>query len=273
MKCNVCSHSCNLSEGKVGLCRVRTVNDDGTFPSNYGRVTSMALDPIEKKPIYMYKPGSMILSIGSYGCNMSCPFCQNNSISQVGEECGYRIMTPEMIASYAKELSIEDGNIGVAFTYNEPLIGYEFVRDTAMLICEMGLSNVLVSNGQASLDVLEEIIPYIHAMNIDLKAFSEDAYKRMGGDLTLTKDWIRSAASRTHLELTTLIVPGFNDDYDMMREEINWIASIDRSIPLHITRFFPTYRYTDVSPTSISLMHEFEQMAREHLDNVFLGNV
>ena len=244
MKCNVCSHNCNLTGEQVGLCRARSAGDGNTFPINYGKITSMALDPIEKKPIHMYKPGSMILSIGSFGCNMRCPFCQNNSISQVGAECESRLMTPETIASYALELSRTHGNIGVAYTYNEPLIGYEFVRDTAKLIWEMELDNVLVSNGQASLDILEEIIPFVHAMNIDLKAFSSDAYNRMGGDLELTMNWIKAAAGRTHLELTTLIVPGFNDDYDMMKAEIDWIASIDNSIPLHITRFFPTYKYS-----------------------------
>lgn len=271
--CPVCPHHCNLNEGSIGRCRARMNRGGKVVCSNYGRITSIALDPIEKKPLAFFHPGSKILSVGSYGCNLSCPFCQNYDIAAAGEEHFTELHTasPERLLEIAKD-TIPDGNIGIAYTYNEALVGYEFVHDTAKLIHEEGLLNVLVTNGCASLAILEEILPYIDAMNIDLKCFTEDGYKMLGGDLKTVTDFIEASQSKCHVEITSLIVPGLNDSPEEMEDEAKWIASLDLDIPLHITRYFPRYKYSK-APTDITLMNELKNVASKHLSRVLLGNV
>ncbi len=245
--------------------------------SNYGRVTSLALDPVEKKPLRRFFPGSFILSVGSYGCNLRCPFCQNNEISW-GDEVklyaeGARVITPDELAALADKYR-DRGNIGIAFTYNEPLVGYEFVRDTAKLSHEMGLKNVIVSNGTAELEVLREIAPYIDAANIDLKCFDEKTYRDvLGGDLNMVKTFIEEAVKTMHVELTTLIVPGINDSVEMMREQTAWIASISDEIPLHVSRFHPCFHMTDRGPTPVNKVYELADVASRKLKYVYTGNV
>ncbi len=271
--CPVCPHHCALSEGKIGRCRARKCTDGKIVCTNYGKITSLALDPIEKKPLYFFCPGSRILSIGSFGCNLACPFCQNYEIAAAGErESGYaRDMSPEEICMIARETR-DRGNIGVAYTYNEALVGYEFVRDTARLVHEAGMKNVLVTNGTAELPILMEILPYIDAMNIDLKAFRPEIYKWLGGDLGTVMNFITRAARESHVELTTLIVPGKNDSPEDMEREAAWIAEIDPDIPLHITRYFPRHKMT-APPTSVALMRDLKSVAERHLTRVCLGNV
>ena len=265
----------------TGFCGVRTCRDGKIVAANYGRLTSLALDPIEKKPLKMFHPGSMILSLGSYGCNLRCPFCQNSSISWSQRAFEFKdradFYEPEEIVKTALELCPR-GNIGLAFTYNEPLIGYEFVRDTAKLAKEAGLQNVLVTNGTATQKVLKEILPYIDAMNIDLKAFTNHFYSDfIGGDFNMVKDFITAAASTCHVELTTLIIPGENDSEEEMRELSAWVAGLEnqlnKKIPLHITRFFPTFKLTDRDPTSVSTIMHLVKVAKEKLEFVFPGNV
>lgn len=271
--CPVCPHHCNLSEGCIGRCRARVNRNGKIVRSNYGKLTSIALDPIEKKPLAFFHPGSMILSVGSYGCNLACPFCQNYDIAYAGEQhfTDLRTATPEKLLEIAKD-TVSDGNIGIAYTYNEALVGYEFVRDTAKLISEAEMLNVLVTNGNACLPVLEEILPYIDAMNIDLKCFTEEGYKLLGGDLHTVMDFIKASHSRSHIEITSLIVPGLNDSLEDMDREAAWIASLDPDIPLHITRYFPRYKYRE-APTDINLMKELKAVAEKHLNRVLLGNV
>ena len=271
--CGVCPHHCRLAPGIAGRCRARKNQDGKVVSVNYGRITSLALDPIEKKPLAFYCPGSHILSVGSFGCNLSCPFCQNHDIAQAGEMDIPELytVTPEKILSIALD-EIPNGNIGVAYTYNEALVGYEFVRDTAKLVHEHDLKNVLVTNGTCELNVLEEILPYIDAMNIDLKAFRPETYAKLGGDLETVKNFIVRSAEGCHIEITSLIVPGLNDSPDEMEEEAVWIASLDPDIPLHITRYFPRYRYNEAA-TDISLMRELKSIAERHLKRVLLGNV
>ena len=270
--CEVCFRHCDIDEGKTGACKARTCRDGRIVPDNYGRYTALALDPIEKKPLSRFYPGSFILSYGSYGCNLFCPFCQNCDISRSDGKEFEEVITPEKLAELAERYKVR-GNIGVAFTYNEPLVCYEFIRDTGKLIKEKGMKNVLVSNGTAELKVLEEIIPYIDAMNIDIKSFSEKTYREvLGGDLNMTKAFIERAAKDCHIELTMLIVPGMNDTEEEMREVTSWIAGLSEEIPFHISRFFPRYKMSDGTPTDVAKIYKLADIAREKLKYVYEGN-
>ena len=279
--CDVCFRQCKIEEGQTGFCGGRICRDGQIVAANYGKLTSLALDPIEKKPLKMFRPGSMILSLGSYGCNLRCPFCQNSIISWSQKAFEYKdkadFYEPEEIVKTALELRPR-GNIGLVFTYNEPLIGYEFVRDTAKLAKESGLQNVLVTNGTATQKVLKEILPYIDAMNIDLKAFSDRFYKDfIGGDFQMVKDFITGAAKSCHVELTTLVIPGENDSEEEMRKLSDWVATLEKQagkkIPLHITRFFPAFKLTDRAPTPVNKIQRLVEVAKENLEFVFPGNV
>ena len=279
--CDVCFRHCKIEEGSTGFCGARSCHDGKVVAANYGRLTSLALDPIEKKPLKMFMPGSQILSLGSYGCNLRCPFCQNSSISWSQKAFEYKdkaeYYEPEEIVKAASNLRPR-GNIGLAFTYNEPLIGYEFVRDTAKLSKEADMQNVLVTNGTATLKVLGEISPYIDAMNIDLKAFTTSFYKDfLDGDFQMVKDFIQFAAASCHVELTTLIIPGENDSDQEMRVLTAWVAGLEnqlnKKIPLHITRFFPAFKLTDREPTPVNTIMRLVDVAKENLEFVFPGNV
>ena len=279
--CDVCFRQCKLEEGMTGFCGGRSCRDGQIVAANYGRLTSVALDPIEKKPLKMFMPGSMILSLGSYGCNLRCPFCQNSSISWSQKAFEYKdkadIYEPDEIVKTALSLRSR-GNIGIAFTYNEPLVGYEFVRDTAKMAKEAGLQNVIVTNGTASQKILEQILPYIDAMNIDLKAFTDRFYRDfIGGDFQMVKDFITTAAGDCHVELTTLVIPGKNDSEQEMRELSAWVAALEnqtgKKIPLHITRFFPAFKLTDRAPTPVNTILRLVEVARENLEFVFPGNI
>ena len=246
MKCQVCFHGCDLEEGQTGLCRARTNIGGRIICTSYGKVTALALDPVSKKPLAQFHPGMNVLSAGSFGCNLSC-----------------KRLVPQR-------------NIGIAFTYNEPLIGWEFVRDTAALIHKEGLLNILVTNGTASPQVLEQILPYVDAMNIDLKTFDETIYRRvLGGDLQMTLDFIRRSAAACHVELTTLIVPGISDSVEQMRREAAWIhdleISLGKTIPLHVTRYFPAYRM-EAEALPVRTIRQLAAAAREQLSAVYLGN-
>ena len=283
-KCGVCYRQCEIPEDGRGFCGVRGCINGTIRPLNYGKITSIALDPIEKKPLSMYMPGSLILSVGSYGCNLRCPFCQNYDISWSDYayklEDDARFMSPEELAGMARMYK-NQGNIGVAFTYNEPLIGYEYVRDTARLVHDRGMKNVLVTNGMASLDVLNELIPHIDAMNIDLKSFTDYFYDELIlGNRKMVMNFIKEAVKHCHLELTTLIIPRENDTVREMELLSSWIASLEdvyggksgKDIPLHISRFFPRFNMTDREPTSVDLVYKLADVARKELTNVFTGN-
>ena len=279
--CDVCFRQCKIEEGSTGFCGARTCRDGKIVAANYGRFTALALDPIEKKPLKMFHPGAQILSLGSYGCNLRCPFCQNSGISWSQKAFEYKdkaeYYEPEEIVKTALQLRPR-GNIGLAFTYNEPLIGYEFVRDTAKLSKEAGMQNVLVTNGTATQKVLNEISPYIDAMNIDLKAFTDNFYHDfIDGDFQMVKDFITAAAKSCHVELTTLIIPGENDSEEEMKELSAWIAALEnqfnKKIPLHITRFFPTFKLTDREPTPVTTIMRLVEVAKENLEFVFAGNI
>jgi pyruvate formate lyase activating enzyme len=272
LKCNVCHHHCSLSENQTGLCKARSNKNGKIVPVNYGEITSIALDPIEKKPLNRYYPGSNILSVGSFGCNLKCSFCQNYEISTVGKgELKTQRATPEELVQIALDL-ISRGNIGIAYTYNEPLVGYEYVRDCAVLAKKNKLKNIVVTNGCFNEEVLNELAPYIDAFNIDLKGFSDKFYKNIGGDFELVKKFITKAHKAAHVEITTLIIPDENDSEEEIINLSEFIASIDKDIPLHISRFFPRYEMKEKKPTEVKKVYELANGARRKLKYVYEGN-
>lgn len=272
IKCELCPHQCQLKSDQVGFCQARANINGRIVPVNYGLITAMSLDPIEKKPLAEFYPGSKILSIGSFGCNLRCPFCQNYNISMADiKKAHYQEITPEKIAKQALDLA-DKGNIGLAYTYNEPLIAWEFVRDCAIEIKKKKLQNVLVTNGCFSQDVIRTIRPLIDAANIDLKAFTPEFYTNIKGDLEMVKESIALMAQSLHVEVTTLIVPGENDDESEMKNLSRWLASVDKKIPFHISRFFPRYEMVDKKATEVEKLKKLAEIAGEVLESVYLGN-
>lgn len=269
--CPLCVHHCRLEEGQTGICRARANRNGAVRPLNYGRLTALALDPIEKKPLRRFHPGSMILSVGSFGCNLHCPFCQNAEIASAGAETFTRDCSPEQLVQQALRLRSR-GNIGVAYTYNEPLVGYEYLRDCAVLVRRAGMVNVLVTNGTVEEQPWRALLPLLDAVNIDLKGFTEDWYRRLGGDLDTVKRSILLAAQTCHVEVTTLVVPGENDSEEEMRALSAWLASVSPDIPLHVSRFFPRHRMQDRPPTPVGTVCRLAEVARERLRYVYTGN-
>ena len=269
MICTNCPHKCDISEGGTGRCHARSVSDGKVVCKNYGRITSLALDPVEKKPLAMFHPGSKILSAGSYGCNMHCMWCQNDSISRGYVEADH--LTPEELCDIAED-KIKNGNIGVAYTYNEPSVGYEFVYDCATLVKDRGMVNVMVTNGLLAPERFDALSGYIDAYNIDLKTAYAQSYRSIGGDLDAVLNTIRRANENAHVEVTTLIVPGFNDTEEEMRTITQTIAQIDPQIVLHVTRFFPAGRMKHVPPTDVKKVYHFAEAAREYVASVYTGN-
>ena len=283
-RCEVCFRHCELQEGQTGPCGARTASGGCVRPVFYGRVSSLALDPIEKKPLARFHPGSMILSAGGLGCNLRCPFCQNHEIAQADGENGFPVRTEEMPPDTLAELAAhyrQAGNIGLAYTYNEPLVCWEYVRDTARLVHEREMLNVLVTNGCAETGILEQLAPYIDAMNIDLKGFTDRYYREvLGGDRQMVMTFIREAVKRCHVELTTLVVPGENDSEEEMLRLSEWVAGLQdvsggrqgREIPLHISRFFPRYRMAEKRPTDVRKVYSLGKAAEKNLLYVYPGN-
>ena len=275
-RCDVCFRHCELRDGQTGPCGARAASGGEVRPVWYGRISSLALDPIEKKPLARFHPGSLILSVGGLGCNLHCPFCQNHSIAQRDGEGRFSVPAEEMLPEELAELAAvyrPRGNIGVAFTYNEPLVCWEYVRDTAKLVREKGMVNVLVTNGCAEKRILDELSPYIDAMNIDLKGFTDRYYREvLGGDRQMVMDFIREAVQQCHVELTTLIVPGENDSEEEMLALSEWVAGLGEDIPLHISRFFPRYRMADRGPTPVGKVYALMKAAEKNLRYVYPGN-
>ncbi|WP_019230396.1 AmmeMemoRadiSam system radical SAM enzyme [Sedimentibacter sp. B4] len=270
--CRICPHLCSLDEHQVGLCKARSNQEEKIIPINYGQLTSIALDPIEKKPLMRFYPRSKILSVGSFGCNLKCQFCQNHEISMASKEkANARYVPPEDLVMAAVDL-VSRKNIGIAYTYNEPLVGYEYVRDCAKLAREKGLKNVVVTNGCFLKEPMSEIMPLIDAFNIDLKGFTSEFYKKIGGDLETVKDFITFAAESSHVEVTTLIIPDENDKEEEIENLSKFIAGIDVNMPLHISRFFPCYKMQDKNSTEVEKVYKLADIARKKLNYVYEGN-
>ncbi len=270
----LCPHECVLHSGERGKCRVRLNRDGVLYAENYGLIPAMHLDPIEKKPLYHFYPGSKVFSIGTIGCNLSCGFCQNCDISQseVKEFPGLVPYLPEKIVSTA--IATPD-NIGIAYTYNEPVIFYEFVSETASLARKKGMKNIFISNGFIGEEALAGIIGYMDAFNIDLKSFDNSFYRENTGGrvkpVLTTLENIRKAGK--HLEITNLIIPGLNDDRANFKNMISWIREHlgDKTI-LHLSRYFPSYNFM-IPSTPVETMNILYGVAREQLVFTYLGNL
>jgi len=268
-ECLLCPHHCILKEGKTGVCGVRENSGGKLYTSIYGEVTSAAMDPMEKKPLYHFYPGTEIYSIGTRGCNLKCPFCQNWSISQdLRAVSAYR--SPEETV----KIALASGSVGIAYTYSEPAIWFEYVRDTARLAKENGLKNVMVTNGYVNPAPLEDLSVFIDAMNIDLKCYNADTYQKvLKAGLEPVKTSIRRAYDLgCFIEITTLIVTELNDNFDELMEIAGFIASIDKKIPWHLSRYYPSYKYQKPA-TNPDFIAEVWESAIEILDYVFTGNL
>lgn len=273
--CGVCFRRCRLSLGETGPCLGRKNKNGAVVPVNYAAVTSLALDPIEKKPLARFHPGARILSVGSYGCNLFCPFCQNHEIAHPEASVEYRRVSPEELCRLAEGCR-EEGNIGVAYTYNEPLVAWEYVRDAAKLVRQSGMVNVLVTNGSASEAVQNALFPLIDAMNIDIKAFSPAFYRDyLKGDFETVKRFIERAVSVCHVELTMLVIPGKNDGEEELERLTDWIAGLNggkgAEIPLHLSRYFPRYR-ENIPATLPETIYRLVELAGKRLRYVYPGN-
>ncbi|MGI5891654.1 MAG: AmmeMemoRadiSam system radical SAM enzyme [Bacillota bacterium] len=272
--CFLCPHNCVISPGHRGVCGVRQNIDGCLYSLIFERVASISLDRIEKKPLRKFHPGSYILSLGSVGCNLQCPFCQNHSIART--KCG-QVQTISIKSHDVVEKALKltaQGNIGIAYTYNEPSIWYEYVYETAQLAQTAGLVNVMVTNGFINQEPLRQILRSIDAMNIDLKAYNNRFYADIvKGNLEDVKNTIKIAASHCHVEITTLVIPGLNDSVGEISEMSKWLASISPEIPLHLSRFFPNYQMTDNTATPLDTLAKLENTAKKYLKNVYIGNV
>ncbi len=264
--CDLCPHRCNLKDGQIGKCRVRKAIGNQLFSLSYGKAVSIHIDPMEKKPLYHFMPGTEILSTGTSGCNLRCDFCQNYTISQ--SLIDGSVIEPGMIA----EASKKHGTVGVAYTYTEPTIWYEFITDTAPLVHAEGLKNVLVTNGFIEKEPLDRLLPFIDAMNIDLKSMDKEFYsKYCGASLEPVLGTIEQVYGKTHIEITCLVITDLNDSEDNIRRLSEFIAGIDHRIPLHLSRYHPSFKRSS-PPTPVIHLERALDIAREHLSYVYVGN-
>lgn len=271
--CYLCSQYCRIKLGEVGFCRYRRHDPEGLVSLNYGQISSYALDPIEKKPLYHYHPGSSVFSIGSVGCSLACQFCQNWGIAQAEAETVS--VSPSRIVELARsEAARQHDCIGIAYTYNEPIIWSEFILEVASQAHDQGLKNVLVTSGYATPKPWQALLRLIDAANIDLKGYTDHFYDSVcSGRLAPVRKAVEMAVEAgIHVEITTLLIPGANDDEDEIRALARWLADLNPLIPLHFSRYFPNYRMT-APPTPISTLVRAREIAGQYLRFVYLGNV
>lgn len=272
--CHLCPHHCLIKDGHTGICHVRRNVNGKLQIETYGRLAAVHLDPIEKKPLYHFYPGSQILSIGSVGCNMQCKFCQNCDLSQVGVDGTVTLEEYSVDRIVIEAKSIKE-NIGIAFTYNEPTMFYEYMVDVAQASHLLGLKNVMVTNGYIEPDPLKNLLPFIDAFNVDLKAFNDIFYHKITHShlepVKQTLLLLRNA--QKHLEITTLIIPGHNDSIKEFNSMIDWVHNkLGKQTVLHLSKYFPRYQFSKPATTDSLLQHLYE-LASKKLDYVYLGNV
>ena len=269
VRCLLCPNRCLIPDGGTGRCMARRCEAGRLVTLSYGNTVTLACDPIEKKPLYHFLPGSMILSVGPNGCTLACDHCQNWHISR--EPAPVRYIEPLKLV----ELAGRDGSIGAAFTYTEPLVWYEYLLDTAPLLRRAGLKSVLVTNGYLEREPAQRIAPLIDACNVDLKAFEDRFYRTYcGGRIEPVKSFIETtAAAGVHVEVTCLVIPGLNDTPAEIGRMARWLAGVSPLIPLHLSRFFPHHRMNDRPPTPQKTLAAAHAAAREFLDYVYVGNI
>ncbi|MCR3921156.1 MAG: AmmeMemoRadiSam system radical SAM enzyme [Firmicutes bacterium] len=269
--CYLCPHFCRLKTGETGLCGVRQAKGKKLYTLNYGLCAALASDPIEKKPLYHFYPGQQILSVGTVGCNLDCGFCQNWQLARASAETMYTRKTPLQLMEMLT--AIKPSVMGIAYTYSEPGMWYEFVRETAQLVHQHGLKNVLVTNGYLNLEPLRALLPFIDAFNIDVKAFTNDFYQdHCAGRLQPVLRYVEEAAAVSHVELTYLVVPSLNDNENEVRRFADWVADINPKIPVHFTRYYPQHRFRQPA-TPVSTLEKLREIALRKLQYVYLGNI
>ncbi len=270
--CTLCPHVCQLQECELGKCGQRIARSGRVIPVLAGQITAIALDPVEKKPLYHFYPGSTVLSVGGAGCNFRCTYCQNWQIAH-DPRIPCEVLTPEELLELALSTARKQPDcVGVAFTYNEPLIGYEFVLASAKLLKQHGLKVILVTNGYINPQPWSELLKYVDAVNIDVKAFSDNFYQEQcGASLGPVLRNVEAAQDLTHIEITYLVIPGLNDDETEFRAFCSWLSGISPEVPVHLTRYFPNFKLR-LSPTPLSTLWKLASAAKEMLEFVYLGN-
>jgi len=270
IKCLLCPKECLMKKGQVGFCRARQNIDNKLYSLIYSKVSSYGMDPIEKKPLYHFCPGTMVLSLGTIGCNFACAFCQNWTISQANIK---DVQVEELSPGKAIQLALKNNSPAICYTYSEPLIWYEYVLDTAKLAKKNNLKNILVTNGFINREPLIKLLPFIDAMNIDLKSFRNSFYQKYSkGSLSPVLNTIKLSKEYCHTEITNLIIPGLNDSEEEIKEMVDWISSLSKSIPLHFSRYFPCYKM-DIEATPISTLQKARSIAQKKLKYVYVGNI
>jgi pyruvate formate lyase activating enzyme len=275
VQCLLCPRNCIIQPGTLGNCQARKNIDGKLYALGYSRFTSVHADPIEKKPVYHYKPGSSTMSFGTAGCNLHCAHCQNWSISQISAESNNLIqVTPQNAIEMTRKNKCET----IAYTYNEPLINWEWIRDTGKLAHEINIGNILVSNGLINPKPLEELLPIIDAANVDIKAFTEEFYKEVAGFPGLKhikQNVIKMWSEGVHIELTMLLIPDYNDSPEEIKEFSQWVLNeLDENVPIHFSRFYPHYKMQHVPPTPVDTVIEARRIAEEEgLNFVYTGNL
>jgi len=269
LECFLCPNHCFIEEGERGTCRVRENRNGELSLPFYGVLSAVSNDPIEKKPLYHFYPGSMILSVGFYGCSFHCPFCQNYHIAQSTPSSPEKDTSPEELVEYA----LKHHATSIAYTYSEPTVHFEWMVETATIAHSRGLKNVLVSNGYLNPKPTDELLEVIDAANIDLKSYRREFYEEIvGGKLDPVLAFIHKASQRIHLEVTTLVIPGQTDSTEEIEEIAAFIASLDPNIPLHLSCYYPTYKY-NIPPTNPDKVFFLAKKARDYLNYVYPGNV
>ena len=268
MICRVCPHNCRIEEDQSGFCQARVSNKGQIIDRTFGYISAICMDPIEKKPLYHYYPSQEILSVGFFGCNLHCPFCQNHSISQriPGEA---KKISPERLVDTA----LEKNSFGIAYTYSEPLIHYEYLLECAALARKNGLKNILITNGMINPEPADKLLELIDGANIDLKSINPEFYhKELKGDLDSVLNFISQSFKKIHLEITTLIIPGKNDSPKEVEKIASFIAGLDETIPLHLSAYYPQYKYS-IAPTNPKELIKLVQTAKSILPYVYPGNI